>query len=78
MPSEQEYLTLAGACGKGLFERYVIFDTESKDNRFLSKKRLVRLGLLEQREYNRTYRPYTLSLVWDSAKETPRVSHKDR
>ena len=51
MPSEQEYLTLAGACGKGLFEHYVIFDTESKDNRFLSRKRLVQLGLLEQREY---------------------------
>ena len=63
VPSEQEYLTLAGACGKGLLEHYVIFDTEGKDNRLLSKKRLVQLGLLEQREYYRTYRPYTLSLI---------------
>ena len=77
-PSEQEYLTLAGACGKGLFEHYVIFDTESKDNRFLSKKRLVQLGLLEQREYNKDLPSIYSESDQGSAKETPRVSLIDR
>ena len=56
----------------------MIFDTESKDNRFLSKKRFVQLGLLEQREYNKDLPSIYSESDQGSAKETPRVSLIDR
>ena len=63
VPSEQEYLTLAGACGKGLFEHYVILTLRVRITAFSLRNGLCNLDYLNNVNTPRTYRPYTLSLI---------------